>query len=193
MKHKDKFLLFLRGNHEGYLLKGIPKTNHNIKNGTPLTKEEISMHSWNHKRLSNSQIEFIETWQERALIEIEGKKIVVEHYPINSKTKRFRRFHKVPTYEQISKAFEEKDADIYFFWHTHIDVFYNKNRMYINPGSLGCPIKTGCANFGILEIKNREIDYKQLTAEYDVDKVINDIRKLNYPICELMVRIFYRK
>lgn len=192
MENKEKFLCFVRGNHEGYLLKGLPKRSHDESNGQLLSLDELNMFKWNHSKLSDSHIEFIKTWNDRAQFEIEEKKIVVEHYPID-KNGKFKKFCARPTYEQIDKLCEEKNADIFIFGHTHNELYYNENnKMYINPGSLGCPIATDAANFGILEIDSK-VSYKQLNIKYDVDKVIDDINKLNYPVHSLMIKIFYRR
>ena len=191
ISNQDKFIVMIRGNHEGYLLDGLPKRNHNRKNGRLLTQEEISMHCWNHNNLREDQIEFIKSWEKSAEIEIDGKKIIVEHYPTNEKG-RFKRFHAEPTYGQIKSLCKDKESDVFIFGHTHIDIFYNKdNRFIINPGSLGCPVKTGGANFGILTIEKDKIDYKQLVEPYDVEKVIDDIHHLHYPIHKAMIKIFY--
>ena len=193
MQNRQKFLTFIKGNHEGYLLKGLPKNSHDEANGKPLSLEELNMFKWNHGKLNNNQIEFIKTWDDKKVLEIEGKKIVVEHYPIDSKGK-FKKFCAHPTYEQIDDLFEDKDADILIFGHTHNQLYYNQNnKVYINSGSLGCPVNTNGASVGILEINGENVKYEQLVLKYDVDKVINDINKLNYPVHSLMIKIFYRR
>ena len=193
MENKDRFIVMIRGNHEGYLLEGVPLRNHNRKNGRLMTEVERSMHSWNHNRLREDQVKFIESWNKKEEIEIEGKKIIVEHYPTNSKG-NFKKFYRIPTYKQINEIAEIKEANIYIFGHTHEDIYYHEeNKFYINPGSLGCPIKTGGANLGILEITNDKIEYHQLSPKYDVDKVIKEIEELSYPIYNEMIEIFYRK
>ena len=191
IENKDKFIVMIRGNHEGYLLDGLPKRNHNRKNGRLLTPEEISMHTWNHNNLREDQIEFIKSWNKSAEIEIEGKKIIVEHYPTNAKGK-FKRFYSLPTHGQIKKLCEEKESDVFIFGHTHINICYDEDdKLIINPGSLGCPVQTGGANCGILTIESGKIDYKQIVEPYDVKKVIEDIKSLRYPIHGAMIKIFY--
>ena len=81
--NQDKILTLVRGNHEKYLLYGIPNQNHNDKNARPLTDEEKSTHAWNHSRVSEEQRKYIDSLKMRDVVEIEGKKIVVEHYPMN--------------------------------------------------------------------------------------------------------------
>lgn len=188
---KDNIKALVKGNHENYLLKGIPKRNHNEPNARPLSEEEIATHTWNHKQLNVKQVEFISKLKNRDIIEIEGKKIVLEHYPMDNKDK-FKRFYKIPTLEQISENFENKEADIFLFGHTHAQIHYkNNNKYYINPGSLGCPVNTNCACAGILEIENNKINFKQLEVKYDIKKVVNDIKTINYPLNKVMLKLFY--
>ena len=193
IQNKQKLLTIVKGNHEGYLLKGLPKNNHDEDNGRPLSLDELNMFKWNHGKLSNNHIEFIKSWKDESEIEVEGKKIVVEHYPIDSKGK-FKRFCAHPTYEQMNELCKEKNADIFIFGHTHNQLYYNQeNKVYINSGSLGCPVNTNGASVGILDINAESVKYEQLVVKYDVDKVIDDINKLNYPVHSLMIKIFYRR
>ena len=189
IKNKEMFISIIRGNHENYLIRGCPKNVHNRL----LSDNEREMHSWNHKQLGERQIEFIRSWNDRAELLINNVRIIVEHYPMNSEGK-FKEFYKIPTLEQIHELCKEKECDVFIFGHTHEDIYYeDENKKYINPGSLGCPIKNGAANFGILEIENNTIKYKQCMKKYNVDKVIEEIRSLSYPMYEKMIDIFYRK
>lgn len=192
MDNKEVLLAFVKGNHEDYLLNGIPKRNHNEKNAKPMTEEQIATHVWNHLRLNNEQIEFIKTLKSNDYIEIEGKKISVEHYPMDENN-NFKKFIKMPNNKEIKELFKEKQADVYLFGHTHRKYYLEDNgKYYINPGSLGCPINSDGANAGILEICNDKIKYRQLEIEYNIEKVINEIKQLNYPLCDFMIDKFYR-
>lgn len=191
MKRTDMIISYVRGNHENYLLKGIPDRNHNEKDGKPLSDEEKKTHRWNHSCLSQEQKEFIRDLKNRDVIEVEKKKIVLEHYPMD-KNDKFKKFHKRPTLEELKESFDEKDADIYLFGHTHqICYFEDEKKFFINPGSLGCPVDTGGASCGVLTIQDGEISYEQLIVEYDIKKVINEIRKIGYPLNWFMIKIFY--
>ena len=94
--------------------------------------------------------------------------------------------------KEIEKMFEDVDADIYLYGHTHSEI-YNKNikKYYINPGALGCPRKTDEAHYGVLEINKKTITYKQLTVKYNVKKVIDDINKLAFPGYKNVLKVFY--
>ncbi len=192
MKNKEKFVVFAKGNHEGYLLNGVPKRSHNRDDGRLLTEEELDNFKWNHGKLNSEQVDFLKTWKPFVELELCKKKIIIEHYPaLNGK---FLPFHLRPTYEELSEMCKGKESDIYIFGHTHAQLYYNKNnKVFINPGSLGCPINTGGANYGILKIENEKISYEQCQAKYDIDKVVNEIYELAYPVHDDMVKIFYKR
>ena len=192
MNNKNMLLSFVKGNHENYLLNGIPKKNHNEENAKPMTEEQIATHVWNHSRLNSEQIEFIRNLQDKDFLEIEGKKILIEHYPMDENSK-FKRFIKNSSREEINELFKEKQADVYLFGHTHQKYYLEDNcKYYINPGSLGCPINAKGASAGILEIYDDKIEYRQLEIEYDIEKVINEIEQLDYPLCDFMINKFYK-
>lgn len=190
MKNKDK-LIAVRGNHEQYLLKGLPKKIHDDKREMSLG--EIKNHEWTHSKLSENSKNFISQFKISNIIEIEGKKIYIIHYPSNENG-IYKKHIKKPTIKQNEEMFSEIDADIYIYGHTHTTSINNKNnKWYINSGSLGCPIKSNIANAGILEINKNEICYKQLKIEYNVNEVIKEIERLRFPFYKGILKIFYGK
>lgn len=191
INNQEKLLAIVRGNHEKYLINGISKKNH--ADSGPMSEEEILTHKWNHSKLNSSQIKFIKSLKIRDCLEVEKKKIIVEHYPMNNNGK-IKKFYKKPTIDEIEELFEDENADIYLFGHTH-QAYYNtkNNKYYINPGSLGCPTNTGLAYAGIINITEKKIEYEQLKLEYDVDKVIKEIKSINYPLNKSIIKIFYKK
>ena len=189
-KNKDK-LIAVRGNHEQYLLKGLPKNVHDDKRAMSL--EEIDNHEWTHSKLSENYKNFISQFKISNIIEIEGKKIYIVHYP-NNEDGIYKKHIKNPTIKQNQEMFSGINADIFIYGHTHTISINNKNnKWYINPGSLGCPVKSNIANAGILNINEKEIDYKQLEIEYNVNEVIQEIEKLKFPFYEGILKIFYGK
>lgn len=190
MKNKDK-LIVVRGNHEQYLLKGIPKNVHDDKRTMSL--EEIDNHEWTHSKLRENSKNFINQFKISNIIEIEGKKIYIVHYPSN-KNGIYKKHIKNPTIKQNKEIFSRIDADIFIYGHTHTTSINDKNnKWYINSGSLGCPVKSNLANAGILEINKNEIRYKQLKIEYNVNEVIQEIERLKFPFYKGILKIFYGK
>lgn len=190
MERKEQILSIVRGNHEGYLLKEFPIINHN---GTMLSDEELDTHRWNHSKLSEESVSFIQSLNKQEILEIEGKKILVCHYPLKENGK-FKKFYKNMDEERIEEIFNEENIDVFLFGHTHKACYFeNNNRYIINPGSLGCPKDTDAASAGILQISKDKIKYENIEVEYNVSKVVEEIEDLKYPLYKFMIKTFYKK
>lgn len=180
-------VICVRGNHEGYLLDGIPKIIH----ARPMTDEETNHHKWIHNNLSEESKIYLNSLPKTLMIEVENKKIFMAHYPI-SKFGIYKEFIKSPNLEQSEKLFDDVDADICIYGHTHI---FCKNeddkKLYLNLEALGCPIGTNFAKAGVLEIDGEKVEYGPINISYDVEKVKEEIKKLNYSFHESVLRIFY--
>ncbi len=188
MKIKDR-LIAVRGNHEQYLLNGLPENIHDNKKAMSL--EEINNHKWTHSKLSENSINFISQLKISNIIEIEGKKIYIVHYP-SDENGIYKQHIKKPTIKENKEMFSRIDADIFIYGHTHtISINNENNKWYINSGSLGCPFKSNIANAGILEINKNEIFYEQLKIEYNVNEVIQEIKRLKFPFYKGILKIFY--
>ena len=188
IKKKD-MLIAVTGNHEQYLLKGLPKESHDDKRS--MSSEEIKNHEWNHNKLSKQSKNFLMNCYNQKNIKIEGKSIYIIHYPINSDG-TYKKHIKNPTIIENEEMFKEVDADIFIYGHTHTCSINNKNnKWYINTGSLGCPMDSNIARAGILEINNGKIEFNIVNVEYNVEKIIEEINKLKFPFYEEILRIFY--
>lgn len=179
----------VKGNREKYIIEGMPTIVHDEK--VKVSKEQLDRNEWIKKHLSNTSIEFIKSLPKENIIEIFGKKIYMAHYPMDSET-NFKRHIKIANLRDNEEMFKDVEADIFLYGHTHIEI-YNKSaeKYYINPGALGCPGKTNEAPYGILEINEKTITYKQLKVKYNVQKVIGDINKLSFPGYKHVLKIFY--
>ena len=196
IEKKESIIGYVIGNHEGYLLKGIPEYKHNSDSKEEIDKipeEEIRLHSWNHKQLSIESINFIRTIPDSKLIEVCGKKIYISHYPLKPDGK-YKNFIKMANAEEFEELYDDVNADIYLYGHTHKQNIVNKdNKYYINPGSVGCPKNTDAACSVIIDIdETGSVEVKELNVAYDIDKTIDSIRNLKYPLCEMMIKVFYR-
>ena len=186
---KDK-CIFVRGNKEKYLIEGMPDIVHDEKIKT--SQKEHDRNKWIKEQLSESSIEFINSLPKEKIIEIENKKIYMCHYPMNEDGS-FKTHNRRATLSDNIEMFSNIDADIYLYGHTHKSIHnFNENKHFINPGSLGFPQDTNKAYYGILEIKNDKVTYEQLDVSYDVDKVIQNIRKLAFPGYENIINYYFK-
>lgn len=188
IKKKD-ILISVLGNHEQYLLKGLPKKIHDDKR--ELNNEEIEHHKWNHSKLSKESKDFLSELPVARNIEIEGKKIYIIHYPIE-KDGSYKKHIKSPSLMDCKEMFKEIEADIFLYGHTHTYcVNTEENRWYINTGSLGCPMDSNVAKAGILEICNGKIEFKSINVSYNVEEVIEKINSLKFPLYQQILKLFY--
>ncbi len=186
---KKEILIAVQGNHEEYLIKGLPKEVHDDKRS--MSSEEIKNHEWNHSKLSEKSKKFIKELQKEINIKIENKRIHITHYP-NEENGKYKKHIKKPTIEENQEMFEGINADIFLYGHTHTTSVNKKaDKWYINPGSLGCPMDSNIAHAGILSINTGKVDFKCLNIKYDVEKTINEINRIKFPMYNKILKIFY--
>ena len=188
MKNREK-LISVMGNHEKYLIEGIPKEVHDDKRKMSL--DEIQNHEWTHMMLSKESKKFIKELPIERNIEIGDKKIYVVHYPKN-KDGNYKKYIKMPTIIENQNMFKNIDADIFLYGHTHsFCVNNNENKWYINPGSLGCPMNNNIANAVILNINNERVNIQCLNIKYNVEETIEEIKRIKFPMYREILKIFY--
>ena len=186
---REDMLISVRGNHEQYLFNGIPSRIHD--NNRELNEEEHKNHVWNHSKLSKESIDFLSRFKMSEKVEIEGKRIYIAHYPLNSDN-TYKRHIKEPTIEENIELFKEVDADIFLYGHTHTySVNCKDNKWYINPGSLGCPLNTDIAKAGILEIDNSKIEFNPINLKYNVEEIVEEMNRLKFPHYKGILKVFY--
>ena len=188
IKEKDK-LIAVKGNHEQYLLEGLPEIVHN--NERKMGLKEIQNHKWTHSKITKESKKFLEELPLYRNVKIGNKKIYIIHYPIN-RNGEYKKHVRNATVEEHEGLFAEIDSDIFIYGHTHVTCINNKdNKWYINVGSLGCPLKSNIAKAGILEIRENKLEFQDLKIEYNVDEVIKEIKKIKFPFYEKILKIFY--
>ena len=194
-EHQHQILAIVKGNHEDYLLKEIPVYNHNDENLDKLPREIIDLFKWNHEQVSSDSIDYLRQLSREQTIKVAGKSIYVSHYPLDQLGK-YRKFYYRPDSTQAKQLFSNIDADIYLFGHTHIRciVKTRSGKLFINPGSVGCPIGIEAASVGILDITPEKTTYEQVDVPYDVDHAINDMLQYSdkLPAVDYTVNRFYR-
>ena len=168
LRSMKNLLACIKGNHESYLISGMEDSK--------MDEDERRYHEWEHKLLSDKSIQFLATLSMEKVLKINGKSINVIHYAF--KGNRYKGFIKNPNANDLDELFTEIDSDIIVYGHDHSPSYIEGNKMYINPGALGCPGKDkNIARAGILNL-NDIITYKQLNLEYNVQDVIDKNRKV---------------
>lgn len=179
----------VRGNREKYIIEGMPSIVHDEK--VKISQEQIERNEWIKNHLSEKSIEYINNLPKEKYLYIGENCIYCVHYPME-KNGDFKKHIKIANLNENEKMFDDVNANIFLYGHTHESIYNKgKNRVYINPGALGCPGKTNNAPYGILEIDNNVIKYENKIVNYDVNEVINDIKKISFPGYKSVLKLFY--
>lgn len=143
-------LIAVRGNHEKYLLDGMPTDYPNEEN---MGFEEMKHHKWEHNLLSPESIAFLESLPYKKEVTYEGFDIAIMHYCMDSDGHYIYKANL--SEDDLKKMFANVKSDIILYGHDHSRNICKSDRLYINVGSLGCPAQDkNLARAGILQIEN---------------------------------------
>ncbi|MFF3100194.1 metallophosphoesterase family protein [Viridibacillus arvi] len=169
-----KDVSYVLGNHDEAIL--------NILNGEePGSQgEERDHHYWIAKNMNREFITFLSEMPKRLECMIYGKKILFLHYHLNE-CNQFLSIDTNPSVTKLDDLYKNEDVDIICFGHHHVlHYFKENNRIYLNPGALGCnsrPIATyatisikddGCVNCNVKEVGYNNQEFLDNYFRYDV-------------------------
>ena len=146
------------GNREKYILNYSP------------SKKEYNNYKTIHSTYSNLNIEsleYIKSMRESYTLDVNGHKILLIHGD------RYKGSYN--NLEQVfDKMIDDYDFDICLFGHTHrfLKMEY-KNRVFINPGSIGMPDDYPSYKYCIVEIDDHKINVTM--KEFDVSKSFKEL------------------
>ena len=181
-------LIAVRGNHEKYLLEGMPNVYPNEEN---MGLEEMKHHKWEHSLLSVKSIDFLESLPYRINLFYEGFNISILHYCMD-RDGHYVYYKANPNSDDLKNMFADISGDIILYGHNHCRNICKGDKFYINVGSLGCPAQDkNLARAGILQIENGNAEIQTMDIEYDVNDVIHLIDEINYPDAENIKKFFY--
>jgi len=182
-------LTAVRGNHDRYLLEGMPSS---VPNDEHMGEGEMGMHRWEHARLSEASVAFLRSLPCRADVDFGGLRIAVMHYCM-SEDNRYVNYTPDPSPGDLLRMFASETADIILYGHDHAPCVQRAGgKLFINAGSLGCPARDGnIARGGILSIENDRADFTPLRVEYDAASVVTDIDRHAYPDFEAVKQFFF--
>ena len=181
-------LIAVRGNHENYLLEGMPTECPNEEN---MSFGEMEHHRWEHRLLSEGSVAFLRSLPKRIDFISEGLGISVMHSCID-RNGHYSGSVKNPSENDLSAMFAEVNSDIILYGHDHTRNICRGDKLYINVGSLGCPSKEHTiARAGVLDVENGKAEITLIDVTYDVGEVIRRIDALKYPDAEFIKKVFY--
>jgi len=174
---KEHGIYSILGNHDRALING------NIQNFNPLAAQALS---WTASVISITERQYLQGLDNITIYSV-GARVGVVHGSPRDVDERI-----LLEYLTASKTMPEFmlsiNCDVVVLGHTHkqFKVEYQEG-IVVNPGSVGQPRDGNpCAAFALLDTKTRKVMLHR--ANYDIEKVIDDILKSGLPV-ELAYRL----
>lgn len=163
----------VRGNHEGYLLDGLPES---------MEAEETAFHGWEHARIGAAERAFLAALPGELSLCLDGVDIRAFHYPMPGLA-----------FSHAVAAAACPDVQVCLYGHDHSrGITVSGDRIRADFGALGCPARLhDIARAGILRIENGTACVQPLDVQYDVSTTLRAINDFNYPAKDTILRIFY--
>ena len=169
------------GNHELYFLKGT-----NIDDN--LGESEIKHQNWIKEQITDRQKQFLEECNMTIEKEINGKKVLFEHFPIDYNSKEQYPFYdlKIAKDGSIKEIVDILNYDLIFIGHEHND-FCIDNKLF-DIGSSGCR-KDNKTRYTIFDTETFMVETKIIN--FDREIFISDLLKYEYPDRNLIAKWFF--
>lgn len=181
----------ITGNHDESVLA--------LLNNEPYPESRINViqhHEWIADRLDHEYKSALEKLPRIINPVIYGKKLHLIHYPMNQSL--FNAHISRDPFDLTGKPSPQNFSSIdslhafslICFGHEHDNhQFEFDNKMFFNPGSLGC-FNEPFARYGIIDIDESGIEIREEYAPYEFDAYVREIRKTNIPRKEIILAIY---
>lgn len=178
-------MVTLFGNHDHSVL------GREIKQPELIRPIELLHHEYIKERLDRAHLEWIARFRADYRDEINGHKILATHYPTDEAGLLLPVVFQ-PDRKTLERFFPIEAHDVILYGHHHDPHTDSTDALIVNPGSAGCPHeRRGVARAGVLDISGQRPVFSPILAEYDVEPVIERLKKSRDPSKALTLRIFF--
>ena len=186
--------VFIRGNHERYLLEKIwdnknPKIE-GMKSNDPVLNGIVDHQKWVYEQIGTNLLDFIEQ-----RTKISHNEIIGSNY-LEFSHAWFKRDEKVPSVDEaseLSKKYLNQNEKIKKITFVHGHIHLERNEKH-NKFSIYCPISTGLpfdkltkGSIGYLQI-DEEVSFKIQRFDYDMERTINLLNKRKPPFYKNLIQ-----
>ncbi len=158
-------------------------------------EEELQHRKWTEKQLGSVLLEKIQKIPTSRILEMNNMKFFMVHS--RQIDNQFQNSWDIPLLYQgksldaFIKDYPDK-AQIILFGHMHEQLYLNrKNKIFVNPGSLGCSILPSTISFCIIETNNNGWNFIFKNLKYDESKLKSDYIRLKVPDRKFILNNFY--
>ncbi|MGP4106453.1 metallophosphoesterase family protein [Virgibacillus sp. L01] len=176
---------FVMGNHDEAVLKILDG------NEPGSVGDEREHHKWIASGLDEKLISRLKSIPMRQNARINGENFLFIHYHLNAQDE-FLPIDNQPTSKRLDDIYELTDADVICFGHHHtVHHFKSKERLYLNPSSLGCTPKP-LAPYAKLQVGEfGQINVSFIEVSYDNKEFLLGYEKLNVPAGDDILKNFH--
>lgn len=179
----ELLLTFVIGNHEEVFIDIIEGRESQIDSGVKMH------HEWLVSRMDERFIPIITELPKKLIVEYEGKKILSTHYHLDSNN-QFIPIDQEPSLKKLNDFYNDSNVDGVCFGHHHpIHYYKSDQRLYINPGSLGCYDKP-YARYAVLNIGD-DVRVKFKEIPYNNRDFLLAYEKLVVPEKDFILKVFH--
>lgn len=181
----------ITGNHDESVLA--------IINNEPYPECRINVtphHEWIAERLNQHHIDKLEKLPRIINPTIYNQNFHLIHYPTRESlhtahiSKDPFDSAGTPTAENFSNIDGLDNFSLICFGHNHNNHHFTlNNQTFYNPGSLGC-FNQPYARYGIIDIDEDGFNIRQQYVPYNLDNYVNELRKIDIPRQEIILRIY---
>lgn len=174
----------IKGNADEWVVRGVQQgevPDHALE---LMNKER----DWIVSNLSHESVEYLRELPSQLNFEVEGVRIHAFHATPDSL------FDVVPPDVSDEKVLEKlvtKEADLYLYAHIHKPyIRFINGKCIVNIGSVGLPFDgVSKASYCIVEINKGSIQTSNVRVSYDVQKVVDQYKNVEYPNAEMMSNV----
>ena len=182
----------IAGNHDEAIMTLVNNTQY----PEDLKGKFYEHHQWIESHLDESYYDELNQLPRYIEKTIKGKKVLFIHYEIpNEKLEvgiEGQPFAPMASddEQEISKLFEDKDADLILFGHNHrLHLFDDKSTIYFNPGAVG--LNNGAHTvYGIVTINEQGIAVERVKLDYDEEEFIEGFAEKQVPARDFIFKNF---
>lgn len=179
-------LVCLMGNHDYWYAHGIP-------NPRPqwMSPGEAQHQEWTHRQLGEKFKNVVKKWPFSQNTVIERVGLEFRHYGLNEEKNWFQPIIKSPEASDLDQLFVDvgEGIDFVFFGHHHPFCNLTGERIYVNPGALGCYDKAQARGV-ILEVAENGYQLDFFEENYDPSPLLEAFEVRKVPERAFIKKIF---
>jgi putative phosphoesterase len=174
----------IKGNADEWVVRGVQQgevPDHALE---LMNKER----DWIVSQLSDESVEYLRELPTQLNLEVEGVRIHAFHATPDS---LFDVVLPDTSDEEILEKLVTQEADLYIYAHIHKPyIRFVNGKCVVNIGSVGLPFDgVSKASYCIVEINKGSIQTSNVRVSYDVQKVVEQYKNVEYPNAEMMSNV----